>query len=465
MSLPLVVLALFAQGAGSPQIAPYPEDESDLIPAAEHKARRDALMAAMPRGSVAVMFTNPVHQRNADMSFPHRAESDFLYLTGCTEPESALILCPDGMTIDGKNVREVIFVQPRNPLMETWDGRRMGAERAATRLGIQMSLPNARFAEGIAAIAGKTRTRVRAVPGATGTLAGMFKAAEPAEPIANDAFNVSRHVGTMRATKSPKELELMQRAIDASVVAHTEALKSAGAGMREWEIKALVEYLFAKNGCEAVAYGSIVGSGENSCTLHYMSNRKLMNDGEMVVMDVGGEYHGYAADVTRSYPVNGKFTPDQRAIYELVLKAQNAGIAACRPGASLNASDKAARDIIADGLVKLGIVAKPADSRRYFMHGTSHYLGLDVHDPQSVRTMEPNHVLTVEPGVYIAPGSPCDKRWWGIGVRIEDDILVTSGDPINLSGKLPRGIAQIEALMAQEGLGNRLEGVLPKNSR
>lgn len=465
MSLPLVALALFVQGAGSAQIAPYPEDESDLIPAAEHKARREALMAAMPKGSVAVMFTNPIHQRNADMDFPHRAESDFLYLTGCTEPESALILCPDGMTVDGKNVREILFVQPRNPLMETWNGRRMGFERAATRLGIEMSLSNERFKDGIAAIAGKIRTRGRGIPGATGTLAEMIKAAEPPEPIPNRAFNVSQHVGVMRATKSPKELELMQRAIDASVVAHVEALKSAGGGMREWEIKALVEYLFAKNGCEAVAYGSIVGSGENSCTLHYMSNRKLMNDGEMVVMDVGGEYHGYAADVTRSYPVNGKFSPEQRAVYELVLKAQNAGIAACRAGASLNASDKAARDVISEGLVRLGIVAKPTESRRYFMHGTSHYLGLDVHDPQSVRTMEPNHVLTVEPGVYISPGSPCDKKWWGIGVRIEDDILVTSGEPVNLSGKLPRSIPEIEALMAQEGLGNRLDGVLPTSGR
>ena len=465
MSLSLALLALAFQGAGAAPtapISPYPEDEADLVTPAEHRARRQALLAKIPAGSAAVFFTNPLQQRSNDTDFPFRANSDFWYLTGCTEPESALILCPDGMTIDGKLVKEALFVQPRNPAEETWTGRRMGAERAAPRLGIETSLPNTRFGDGMRAIAEKTRVRVAGIEGATGLLAKMVEAAKPASPFTNNQSSLTRELGIMRTAKSPKELELMRRAIDVSVLAHTEALKSAGAGMREWEIRALVEYIFARNGCESVAYGSIVGSGENSCTLHYESDRKLMQAGEMVVMDVGAEYHGYAADVTRSYPVDGKFTPDQRAIYELVLRAQNAGIAACRAGAPFNAADEVAHDIIGAGLVKLGLITKPAEMRRYFMHGTSHYVGLDVHDPQVVRTLAPNQVLTVEPGVYIAPGSPCDPRWWGIGVRIEDDILVTDGDPVNLSGALPREIPEIEALMAQDGLGNLPAGRLPK---
>ena len=461
MSLPLVALALLAGGQGT--VAPYPEDEDDLISSAEYRARRETLMAKIPAGTAAVFFTNPLQQRSNDTDYAFRANSDFWYLTGCTEPESALVLCPDGMTIDGKQIREVLFVQSRNPAEETWTGRRMGAERAAARLGIEMSLPNARFKDGIAAITGKRRARVAGIPGATGLLARMIETAKPAEAPTNSDPSLTREIGILRTVKSPKELELMRRAVDSSVQAHMEAIRTAGAGMREWDVQALVEYLFARNGCEAVAYGSIVGSGENSCTLHYMSNRRLMKDGEMVCMDVGGEYHGYASDVTRSYPVNGKFSPEQGAIYNLVLEAQNAGIAVCRSGADFNAADKVARVIIGNGLVKLGIIAKPGDNRRYFMHGTSHYVGLDVHDPQYVRTLAPNQVLTVEPGIYIAPGSPCDKKWWGIGVRIEDDILVTDGDPVNLSGKLPRDIPALEALMAQEGLGNRTEGLLPRS--
>jgi Xaa-Pro aminopeptidase len=269
---------------------------------------------------------------------------------------------------------------------------------------------------------------------------------------------VSAMIGKMRAVKSEPELVLMRKSLAATVAAHTEALKSCEPGMWEYEIQSLVEYIFARNGCEAVAYNSIVGSGENSCVLHYETDRKQTKSGEIICMDVGGEYHGYASDVTRSYPVNGKFSPEQKAIYEIVLEAQEAGIAACKTGASWGASDAAARKIVGEGLVKLGIVKSAAEARNYFMHGTSHGVGLDVHDPQNVPALVPNVVLTVEPGIYIKEGSPCDKKWWNIGVRIEDCILVTPNGPVILSGKLPRRIVEIEALMAQKGLGNSPAG-------
>jgi Xaa-Pro aminopeptidase len=258
----------------------------------------------------------------------------------------------------------------------------------------------------------------------------------------------------MRVLKNSEELRLLRRAVNATVVAHAEAIRSAEPKMREYQLQAIVEYVFTRQGCEFTGYNSIVGSGPNSCILHYETNRREMKSGDLIVMDVGGEYHGYTADVTRTFPVNGKFTLPQRAIYDLVLRAQDAGIAACRSGAAFNAGHRAAMDVIQKGLVDLGVIASPDEASRYFMHGTSHYIGLDVHDAHGDNTLKPNYTLTVEPGIYIKEGSPCDPKWWNIGVRIEDDILVTEGDPINLSGALPRQATQIEALMRERGIGN-----------
>ncbi len=456
--MPFALVVALALG----QATAYPVDEADLVSPAETRARRETLMRAMPPDSVAVLFTNPEHQRSNDTDFRFRPNSDFWYLTGCEEPESAVILAPGGFALDGKRVREALFVLPRDPARETWTGRRMGAEVAAKRLGFETALPNARFEDALKAIGGLARCRVRGIEGATGRLAEMIAHASVGYAPKNDDPNLTRTIGLQRTVKSPWELACERRAIAASMLAHREAMRSAEPGMREWEVQSLVEYLFARNGCEAVAYGSIVGSGENSCTLHYETDRKTMKSGEMVVMDVGGEYHGYAADITRSFPVSGRFSAEQKAVYEIVLKAQLAGIAECKPGAPFNSADKAARQIVGAGLVALGIVKAPAESRRYFMHGTSHYVGLDVHDPQGQGNLLPNSILTVEPGIYIPAGSPCDPKWWNIGVRIEDDVLVTAGAPEVLSGALVKDVPGIEALMRERGLGNRPELSLPK---
>ena len=202
-----------------------------------------------------------------------------------------------------------------------------------------------------------------------------------------------------------------------------------------------------------MGYNSIVGSGPDSCTLHYETNRRTTYPGEIVCMDVAGEYHGYSADVTRSFPVSGTFSKEQRAIYDLVLAAQDAGIAACKPGASFGATHQAASKVLREGMMRLGIIKGENELGRYFMHGTSHTIGLDVHD-SGIGMLQPGVCLTVEPGIYIPAGSPCDKKWWNIGVRIEDDILVTEAGPVNLSAGAPRGAAQIEALMKQKGIGN-----------
>jgi Xaa-Pro aminopeptidase len=215
----------------------------------------------------------------------------------------------------------------------------------------------------------------------------------------------------------------------------------------------VAEYVFKKMGCEYTAYPSIVGAGENSVILHYDATGKKMQDGELVVMDMGGEYRGYAADITRTIPVNGKFSDAQRQIYELVLAAQTAAIAECKPGAPFHAPHLKAVEVIAEGLLKLGLIRERKDYHLYFMHGTSHHVGLDVHDP-STGVLAENQIITVEPGIYIAEGSPCDKKWWNIGVRIEDMVLITKDGCVVLSGALPKTTQELEALMQKKGIGN-----------
>jgi Xaa-Pro aminopeptidase len=255
-------------------------------------------------------------------------------------------------------------------------------------------------------------------------------------------------LNTMRVIKSPAEIALMRRAIDISIEAHRETIRHARPGMHEYELEAIMEYNFKRLGAEEPGYPSIVGSGPNSCILHYESNRRQTEPGNMIVMDCGAEYHGYSADVTRTIPIGGKFSPEQRAIYDLVLDAQEEAIRLCKVGASFQDPHRKAVGIIGSGLVKLGIISDESEYMKYFMHGTSHFLGMDVHDVGDMSVpLASGMVMTVEPGIYIAPGSPCDPKWWGIGVRIEDDILVTNDGPVNLSGKLERSAEEIERLM------------------
>jgi Xaa-Pro aminopeptidase len=263
--------------------------------------------------------------------------------------------------------------------------------------------------------------------------------------------------------KTPEELVLLRRAIDISVLAHREAMKSIEPEMYEYEVEALAEYVFQRNGAAFAGYPSIVGSGENSTILHYNTNRRQMQGNDLVVMDMGAEYLGYTADVTRTVPVDGVFSPEEKAIYELVLQAQEAGIEAARAGNAFGAPGQAAWRIISDGLRALGLVKTDDDVRNFFMHGTSHYLGLWVHDVGDGQPFVPGTVITVEPGIYIRPSTGVDPKWWNIGVRIEDDILITDGDPVNLSAAAPRTVAEIEALMREQGLGNVAGSTLPRS--
>ncbi|WP_281540671.1 aminopeptidase P N-terminal domain-containing protein [Maribacter aestuarii] len=264
-----------------------------------------------------------------------------------------------------------------------------------------------------------------------------------------DSAIIAEIMNTLRETKTEEEMVLLKKAVEISAIGQAEVMKAMHPNMSETEIQGIHEYVFKKYGAEYEGYPSIVGGGNNGCILHYIENNKTEVGNDLVLMDLGAEYHGYTADVTRTIPANGKFTQEQKAIYDIVYDAQEAGIKASVVGAPFQAPGKAASEVVANGLLKLGIIKDVSEARTYFPHGTSHYLGLDVHDKGTYTSFKPNTVITVEPGIYIPEGSDCDKKWWGIAVRIEDDILITNDGPVNLSSDAPRTTEAIEAMMKQ----------------
>jgi Xaa-Pro aminopeptidase len=473
----LLVAASSALPAAAPaQPAPRPAQplseapvryDADLPSAAFHQGRRRAVLEALPRGAVAVFFSAPERNRQNDVSFEYRQDSDLLYLTGSREPGSILVLAPAGIPVGRRLVREILFVPPREPSQEVWLGRRFGPERAKRELLVEEALPYDRFAEILRPVLADPTREAHHLPLPPGIEEGsaldeQIRVLSRSVSVPPDHQRLRRVLDRLRTLKTEEELRLLGRAIDITVAAHREAMRSIVPGMHEYEVEALVEYTFKRSGADSPGFPSIVGSGENSVILHYETNRRRMEAGDLVVMDLGAEYHGYTADVTRTVPVSGVFSSEQRQIYELVLAAQEAAIARVRAVAGFADPHAAAVEVLAEGLARLGLIDGPGDRGglgRFFMHGTSHYLGLDVHDVGTGTPLEPGTVLTVEPGIYIAPSADVDRRWWNIGVRIEDDVLVTGGEPVVLSLGAPRSVDEIEALMREEGLGNRaLEG-------
>ena len=442
--------------------------EDDYLSADFHRSRREAVMERLPDSAVAVFFAAPERTRSNDVRFEYRQSSDFLYLTGSHEPGSALLLAPAGVEVDGRMVREILFVPPRDPAEEVWLGRRFGAERAMERLGVELAVEATRFQEILGPLlAGESRP-VHHLPLPDGVESGSVLASQVATFLEHvDTASAAGHeaggdrsdgatlrsvLDALRMVKTAEEMRLLRRAIDITVDAHRAVMRQVEAGWAEYEIEALVEHTFKREGAEQPGFPSIVGSGENAVILHYETNRRTTEPGDVVVIDVGAEYHGYSADVTRTIPVDGTFSEEQRAIYDLVLRAQEAGIAESRAGRPFGAPHAAAAQVLASGLAELGLIASPTDQQglsRFFMHGTSHYLGLDVHDVGTGGPLEPGTVITVEPGIYIAAADDVDPRWWNIGVRIEDDVLITDGDPVVLSADAPRDAEAVERLMRE----------------
>ncbi|NCI48960.1 M24 family metallopeptidase [Sediminibacterium roseum] len=444
----------------------YPED---YLTPAFHAGRRAAVKEMMPAKSVAIFFASQVRNRNNDVDYIFAQNKNFYYLTGLDEPNAMLLLFKEPVTINDKTGTEFIFVQPRNPSREMWTGKILGAEGVRERYKLDNVFTHEQFNTNTLDL-GKVDTVLTSFrneniiakyypQGRGGTqmdpLSRMASVVDSLLTATGKPFrSPARILSTLRSVKQPEEIVLITKATEMSAEGHTAVMKAAKPGMTEYQAQAVMEYYFKKNGSEYPGYPSINGSAENSCVLHYETNQRLMKDGDLLLSDCAAEYHGYSSDVTRTIPVNGKFTPEQKAIYEIVLEAQDSAFVLCKPGSASNEPHMAAQRVIARGLAKLGIITDANDNtqvRTYFPHGTSHGLGLDVHDPNPARLV-PGAIFTVEPGIYIAPGSKCDKKWWNIGVRIEDDILITADGHKNLSAGAPRTVADVEKAMKQKSI-------------
>ncbi len=436
--------------------------ETDFLTNNFHKSRRELLRSKIPDSSCAILFSNPERNRSGDVDFEYHQNPDFYYLTGFKESNSILIIWKEDHNVEGRTCNELLFVQPENSSEESWKGKRTASDKAAALLGISCILSAEKFAETKGLFDDTKKILYTGFPKGISNdrtdpfdlydLIEIFKTKSEYPSNRHDDYLLGKILRSMREIKQEDEIVLMRKAIDISIIAHKEMMKALHPGMTEYQVEAVGEYFFANQGAECPAYPSICGGGENSCILHYETNRRKLNDGDMIVLDMGAEYHGYAADITRTLPVNGTYSPNQKKIYDLVLKAQNAAIEACRPGNKFYDPDIAARRVLKDGLLESGIIQKEKDLDLYYTHATSHYLGLNVHDVGIPGKLLPGMVITVEPGLYFPEGSPCDATLWNIGIRIEDDILITDTGHENLSAQLPRQTTEIEAIMKEKSI-------------
>jgi len=431
----------------------------------EFARRRRQLMRSMGRDSIAVLPAAPVRHRNGDVEYAYRQDSDFHYLTGFTEPEAVAVLVP-GRT----QAQYILFVRERDPARESWDGRRAGPAGAARDYGADDAFPIGDMDEILPGLL-ENRARVFYTMGVyadfdqrvVGWVNGLRTTQARNGRHPPQEFVALGHVlHDMRLYKSRGELELLRAAARISAQAHQRAMRFCRPGVTEYQVMAELLHEFRRHNADT-AYQPIVGGGANSCVLHYRDNDQPLANGDLLLIDAGCELECYASDITRTIPVNGRFSSEQRAVYEVVLEANRAAIACVRPGNHWNEPHAAAVRVITQGLVKLGILkGRPAALirsgayRRFFMHRTGHWLGLDVHDVgdykvgDAWRVLEPGMVMTIEPGIYLpaaARGVP--KRLRNIGVRIEDDVVVTKRGAEVLTARAPKDVEQIEALMAR----------------
>jgi len=428
----------------------------------EFERRRRQLMRMMGRDAIAIIPAASVKQRNNDVDYHYRQDSDFQYLTGFGEPEAVAVLVP------GRPQGEyVLFVRDRDPARETWDGARAGPDGAVAQHGADDSFPIADIDEILPGLLERC-SRVYYTMGVHhdfdqrvfGWVNGLRAQTKKGLHTPQEFVALDHLLHEMRLFKSRPELDAMRRAGQIAAQAHCRAMKSAAPGRMEYEVMADILHEFHRQKAD-ISYYPIVGSGPNACVLHYHANDRQMKDGDLLLIDAGCEFDYYASDITRSFPVSGRFTPPQRALYEVVLAAQRAAIEKARPGNHWNEPHEAAVRVITQGLVKLGLLKGKVPAlvrgeayKKFFMHRTGHWLGMDVHDVgeykvgEQWRLLEPGMVMTVEPGIYIAPGTKgVAKHWQGIGIRIEDDVAVTDGDPEVLTSGAPTDPDQIEQLM------------------
>lgn len=432
-------------------------------PMPECARRRKQLMRMVGDDAIVILPAAPSRIRSNDTHYRYRQDSDFWYLSGFPEPEAVLVLVPGRA-----HGQSLLFCRDRDPAREIWDGARAGTEGAVAAFGFDDAYPIADIDEILPGLL-EGRRRVfyhfgrdadfdlKLIAWVNRVRAQVKQGAQPP----HEFLELGHFLHEMRLFKSREELRLMRKAAQIAAQAHVIAMQTTRPGMFEYEIEAAMIHHFRRNDAH-LAYESIVGAGANACTLHYVDNDSRMNDGDLLLIDAGAEYRNYASDITRTFPVNGRFTKEQRAIYQLVLNAQSAALAHARAGEAYDAGHEAAVATLSEGLLRLGLlkgtlekVLESGDYKRFYMHKTGHWLGLDVHDVGEYRLggqfrqLEPGMVFTIEPGLYIAPGSKgVAAKWQGIGVRIEDDVLITRDGHEVLSDGVPREVDAIESLMA-----------------
>lgn len=398
------------------------------ITRSEYRARREAIYQQMPLMSIAILYAAKPRIRSGDVEYPFRQHSDFYYLTGYAESSATLVLTKNKEGVS----RCILFIKLAQPKDIIWTGPRMGLSEAIECLGVDEAYELSEQEKRIEALLGQAQK-----------------------------VDMTDTIHRLRLKKSPAECALMRKAALISAEAHMRVIKACKPGLMEYALEAEFIHEVMQRGCRALAYPSIVGGGVEACTLHYIKNDQPLREGDLVLVDAGGEYQHYASDITRTFPVNGRFTENQKKLYNLVLKAQCAAIAAVAPGIPWDTLQKRILEILVPGLVDLGILEGNPEQliqeKAYhvvYMHSSGHWLGLDVHDVggyvvnEAPRILEPGMVLTVEPGIYIPDDPKIDKRWWGIGIRIEDDVLVTENGYEVLSKAAPKTVEAIEALMA-----------------
>jgi len=453
----------------------YTQEYFDDLGPEFHKKKRQEFRSLMPANSVAFIFTSPIMKRSNDTDYMYHQDPNFYYLTGWREPHGVLVIFKDDQFDSDGSYNEIMYVRERNEYREMWDGRRLGI-KGAKKMSFDRVKLRSEFIENTIPIENFTNilnTNIRDdVRDFKDDKYDLFDIQNKFQEIVskkesdmlgdlNKQFfssSINQIMSKLRQTKDPLEIELLTKAIRISALAQIEVMRAIHNDMTEREVQGIHEFIYRKYGAAHEGYNSIVGAGGNACVLHYVTNEDMDIKDKLILMDVGAEYRGYTADVTRTIPVNGKFNNEQKIIYDLVYKSQEEAIKEAIIGNSFNDIYLKSYDIIAKGLIDLGIINDYREARKYYPHGVSHHIGLDVHDPGSRDLME-NMVITVEPGIYIPENSNTDPKWWNIGVRIEDDILITNSGPINLSIDAPRRSDEIEVIMAQDSPINQL--VLP----
>jgi Xaa-Pro aminopeptidase len=434
-----------------------------MIRPAEFARRRKQLMRMADEDAILILPSAPPRVRSLDTHYPYRQDSDFWYLSGFPEPEAVLVLVPGR-----KHGETLLFCRDRDPEREAWDGPRAGPEGAVAEHGFDDAFPIADLDEILPGLL-EGRSRVyyhfgrdtefdlKLIGWVNRVRAQMRHGAQPP----HEFLELGHLLHELRLFKSPGELKLMRRAAEIAATAQLAAMRATRAGGREYEVEAALQFVYRSHDAVA-AYEPIVGAGANACVLHYRANNAAIADGDLLLCDAGAEYAGYASDITRTWPVNGRYSKEQRALYELVLAAQAAALAQARPGRSWIAGHDAAVATIADGLLSLGLlkgalktVIASGAYKKFYMHKTGHWLGLDVHDvgdykvAGEFRDLEPGMVFTIEPGLYIAPGTKgVPAKWQGIGIRIEDDVVITADGHDVLTGTVPRDIDAVESVLA-----------------